>query len=276
MTYTKNIMIWALVVLNVFFLAVFGLGLYRENTEKKLMYRELYELMQRHDVLLDTSGISDDGELYRLDTSRDPAAERLLAETLLGETTDADQSGSIIATYAGDQGEAVFRSGGEFQITFSQSVYPAGDSVESAVVKLLKLMAFETANVAVSTEDGRTTATAVCTWSDYRIFNCRVQFVYEDQILKEISGRQVANIRRTDEQTEMSASSAATALMRFLHMVKNNTAISCSAIMDVSPGYSFTAAVYGDGSLRPVWRITADSGVFYVDAETGEVEPSMA
>ncbi len=274
MTYTKNILIVALVVINVFFLAIFGWGLYRDNAEKKQMYRELYEIMAQNSILLDTGGIHPDGEIYRMDTTRDPDEERALAEALLGETTTVDQGENIITTYVGKDGQAVFRNGGEFQINFTRSVFQAGDNIESTTKKTLKTMAVEVAYIDVSATADNETVTAVCSWMDYRIFNCRLHFVYVNGSLIEISGRHAANIRMTGEKTEMSAASAAMALMRFLHEVKSEK-YTCAAIMDIRPGYDFVATVYGDGSLRPVWRIQADSGIYYVDAETGGVEQGI-
>ncbi len=273
MDYVKNILILALVAINVFFLAFIGLGIYRDNAVDKQMYRELYDLMERNGILLDTESIQTDGEMYRLDTSRDAVKEQELAEALLGETVAVDQgAGGIITTYIGENGEAVFRTGGEFKIVFTKDVFKAGDDIESTTEKILKTMSIETANVEISVTDENLTATAVCFWSDKEIFNCRVRFVYENGSLLEINGKHATNIRQTTEKTEMSASSAATALMSFLHSVKDGK-YTCTAIMEVCPGYCYTAAVYGDGSLRPVWRIKANSGVYLVDAETGNVEP---
>ena len=274
MTHTKNILIVALVIINVFFLAYFGWGVYRDNAVKKQMYRELYELMIQNGILLDTSNISKDGEMYRLDTTRDLVEEQRLAQTLLGETTAVEQGGSVITTYIGKSGQAVFRSGGEFDITFSESVFKADGNAERMTRKILKSIGIETVFIDVAATDGKETVTAVCAWTDFRIFDCRIQFTYINGRLVEISGKHVANIRVTADKTEMSASSAATALMGFLHLVKEGK-YTCAAIMGVSPGYSFTAATYGDGSLNPVWRIDADSGVYYVDAVTGAVEQGV-
>ena len=277
MTYTKNILIWALAVINVFFLAVFGWGLYRDNAVKKQMYDELYALMMQNGILLDTGNIHETGEMFYLDTSRNSDEEQRLAEALLGVTTAVDQGGAgVITTYIGGSGEAEFRTGGEFSIQFSQAVFTAGDNAESATRKILQSMGVETKDVEVVKTEDAVTATAVCAWNDYRIFDCGIQFVYKDGSLEEVSGQYIATIQKTDEKTEMSTSSAATALMRLLYAVKKEEKYDCLVIMDVSPGYKFAATVYGDGSLRPVWRIQADTGAFYVDAQTGDVEQAIA
>ncbi len=268
--YTRNVLILALAAINLFFLAFFGIGLYRDNAVKRQMYRELYALMEQNGILLDTEGIDEGGEMYLLETSRSPDLERALAETLLGETESADRGGNITA-YVGEAGEAVFHTGGEFEITFTQSVFEAGGSAQSATRKLLGTLGIEAAGLTVETANGNEIAAAFCTWSDYRIFNCRIQFMYKDGSLIQIIGKHPENIRKTSEKKEMSTASAATALLYFLRAVKAEK-YSCAAIMDVQPGYSFAASPYGDGSLRPSWRIAADSGIFLIDALTGALQ----
>jgi hypothetical protein len=132
-------------------------------------------------------------------------------------------------------------------------------------------MGIETAGLTVETANGNEIAAAFCTWSDYRIFNCRIQFMYKNGNLIQVIGKHPESIRKTSEKKDMSTASAATALMYFLRAVKAER-YSCAAIMDVQPGYSFAASPYGDGSLRPSWRIAADSGVFLIDALTGALQ----
>ena len=259
-----------------FFLSVFAWGAYRDNAVKKQMYRELSTLMQQNDILLDTGNINETGEMFRLDTNRDSSQEQRLVEALLGGETVAQQGGGgVITAYIGESGEAEFRTGGEFDVVFTKDIISSGDNVESMTKELLQIMSVEAASIEIAETEETVTATAMCAWNDYSVFDCSIQFTYINGGLKEISGKYISNIRKTDEKTQMSTSSAATALTRFLYEVIKEEKFECLAITDVSPGYRFVAAVYGDGSLRPVWRIEADSGVFFVDAVTGDVEQAF-
>ena len=80
----KNIIIWALIIANAFFLSFFLGRIIKEQSEKKETLANLTALFERNGVHLDTGNIREGGELAELHISRDIDRERRLAETLLG------------------------------------------------------------------------------------------------------------------------------------------------------------------------------------------------
>lgn len=66
--------------------------------------------------------------------------------------------------------------------------------------------------------------------------------------------------------------SAATVLVRFLAGVTEGGFV-CSRIDEMNAGYLIVSGTTRPVELTPVWRITTDSGAYYVDAITGELSP---
>lgn len=267
MTRLKNIVIWALVIVNAFFLA-FSLGrMAKEHAEKKEMMADLSALFERNGIQMDAATIREGGELAGLLISRDIAEERQMAEALLGPVEMAENGG--IYTYdAGRKGQAVFRSGGAFDITFFEHIYGGATSAVNTAKSLLQTMGIETVRLDADGERGNETVTAVCSWERRPIYNCRIRFDFNDGSLVHISGTYVAQIKATADKTDMS--SCATSMMFFLNEVRNGR-ITCSRILGVEPGYKLKAA--GD-AISAVWRVETEPGIYYyVDATTGYTEP---
>lgn len=270
--YIKNVVIWALVAINLFFLSYYLIGRYQDNTIKLQMRKEIALLMAQNGIDLDTDNIHEGGELYLLDTNRDSDKEQAIVESFLGQTTVVEQGG-IITNYNGKNGQAVFRNSGEFELAFEPGVNMTTASIAAMTRQLLEKMELETSSVTVTGTDGNGVATVVCTWKKHRIYNCRIKFVYTSGRLVEISGKYASDVTMTDEKVSMSSS--ATALMHFLSAVRSDK-YTCSAITAVEAGYYFVSAAYGEGRSNPVWRIETDTGVYYVDAVTGGIEQRVS
>lgn len=264
-TNIKNVVIGALVIVNVFFLAFFIWRSAGDRSEKAEALRDLSTLFGRSGIYMNTDNIREGGELAELQISRDIPGEQKLADTLLGQTEMTDQGG-IIYTYANEKGQAVFRNGGEFDITFKPHAYNKTLSAEATVKSLLRTMKIETISVEATGEPGNETVTAVCSWKRQPIFNCRITFKYKDGSLVQISGKHTADIAVTSNNTDMS--SCATSLVHFLNDVKSGK-YSCTQITKVDPGYNLKAL--GD-VIGAVWRIETDNGVYFIDAVTGITE----
>jgi hypothetical protein len=252
-TRLKNIVILALIIVNALFLVFFIGRLVKEHSDKKEALMNLSALFERNGIHIDTGNIREGGTLSGLLVSRNTQKEQLLAEKLLGQTEVTENGG--IYTYTGKDGQAVFRSGGTFEITFSSRVYGGISSVRSTAKSLLQTMGIETVSLSVAGEQENETVDALCSWERQPIFNCRILFVFKDGGLSKISGRYAANISVTDGRTDMS--SCATSMMYFLDEVRNGR-ISCSQIFRIEPGYKLKAS--GD-LISPVWRVVTDTEV---------------
>jgi hypothetical protein len=265
----KNIVIVALVAVNVFFLGFWLLGLVSEHSQKIEVYRDAAALLEQNGVALDIRSIRDGGELYTLSYNRDTTSEQALANVLLGSTVSG-QSGS---SYTSDSGQAVFDGTGAFTFRLSPGVVTDSEGAENAARKLLGLMNLEAEIDTVRQDGAIKTVTAVCTRNGADIFNDTIIFSFKDGNLEEISGTYIPGVVMTAQKTEMN--SCASALMSFLAEVRKGN-YQCSEIESVEPGYRVTAVLLGGGSLGPVWRVVTDTGTVFVDALTGKVEPAAA
>lgn len=266
-TNVKNVVIWALAIVNAFFLVFFIWRLAADHSKKTEALENLSTLMVRNGIYLDTGNIVVGGVLAELQVSRDPDGEQKLADTLLGLTQRTEQGG-IIYTYTGKSADdqAVFKNGGEFEFRFSAHVYDNTANAAATAKSLLHAMKIETISVITSGAPGNETVKAVCSWKNQPIFNCRITFEFEDGSLARIEGKHASNITVTSNNTDMS--SCATALLHFLNEVKAGK-YSCAEITKVEPGYNFKALGEVIGA---VWRIETNTGVYYIDAVTGIVE----
>lgn len=263
----KNIIIWALVIANAFFLAFFLGRIIKEQGEKKETLANLSALFSRNGILMDAANIREGGELAELHIRRDITRERRLAETLLGPV-EMTENGGIYTYDAGTKGQAVFRSGGAFDIKFPGHIYDAVTSARSTAKSILQTMGVETFSLDVTGEKGYETAEAICSWERSPIFNCRIRLIFKDGSLYEIIGTYPADIEATVKKADMT--SCVTSMTFFLSEVKNGR-ISCGQILSVEPGYRLKAA--GD-IISAVWRVQTEPGVYYyIDAGTGGIEP---
>jgi hypothetical protein len=264
-TNIKKIVIWALVILNVFFLGFYLWGIYKDRAVKNEVLSNLSALFERYGIALSTENIREGGELAELKISRDIQLEQKLAESVLGLTERTDQGGGIYI-YTGTNGRAEFKNGGTFSFKFNGSVYGGSAGAENTAKSILQTMGIVTDSVIVTGEPDNERVGAVCAWERRPIFNARISFLFKDGSLAGINGTYAANTAETGNKTDMS--SCATSLMAFLNEVKNDR-ISCTQITGVSPGYYLEAP---SDSMVAVWSVHTETGVYYVDAVTGGIK----
>lgn len=267
-TNIKNVVIWALVIVNVLFLTIFFWQLAVDYSEKTEALNNLSTLMGRNGIYVNTDNIHVGGDLAVLQTSRDTLVEKKLADTLLGLTEMTEQGGGV-NIYEASSGKAEFRNGGEFEITFDAPVYKVTISAETMTKSLLRKMNIETFSVEASGLQGDETVTAVCAWNRQPIFNCRLIFVFKDDHLTQIKGKHAANIVATSNSTDMS--SCVTALTHFLNDVKNGYH-SVTQIKRVDPGYNLDVR---GSRINVVWRVETENGIYCIDAVTGVIESGI-
>lgn len=265
-TKIKSILIWALVLVNLFFLAVILRDHLADRSGRKELLENLARLFEQHGVALDAGSIGEGIGLQEYTISRNQDAERALAEALLGNTVKIDEGGSIYE-YKSEKGTAVF-AGGAFEVTINPGVWLAGAGPVRTVRDVLKTLKIEAASLDLEKDGSSETVTAVCAVGGYPIFNCSIKLHFKDGWFLEFSGMMAASLTPAAGKTDMS--SPATALVRFLSDIKNKK-IYCTKIHAVTPGYYMPPFFSDDDSLIPVWRIQTDAGTFYRDAVTGEI-----
>lgn len=265
-TKIKSILIGALVLVNLFFLAVILRDYVAERSGRKELLEHLARLFEQHGVALDIGSVGEGASLTEYTVRRNQDAERALAEALLGDTVKSDEGGNIYE-YKSEKGTAVF-TGGTFEVSVNPGVWLAGAGPVRTVRDVLKTLKIEAASIGPAGDKGNETVTAVCAAGGFPIFNCGIRFHFQDGWFLGISGTMATALTPAAGKTDMS--SPATALVRFLSDIKSNK-ISCTEIRAVTPGYYMPPFFSDDDSLIPVWRIQTDAGTYYRDAVTGEI-----
>ncbi|MDR2358115.1 MAG: hypothetical protein LBD92_08560 [Oscillospiraceae bacterium] len=260
----KNLVIAALIMINLFLLLFFVWGRAGEISARREVIEDICVIMGNNGIVLEPSSIGGAGGLASRGTSRDAAAEDAAAAAVLGNC-EKTESGSI-SRYLGARGSASFNGRGEFVF----EIYPgdaAAESAEAHARGLIKDMGLRTGAPDIKRSDGVTSVSAVCTFEGAPVFNCPVRFEYEDGSLIRVSGRRAYAAR---DAAGESISGAADALLSFLAYVKGEGA-PCGEITQVEAGYQFNVSAAGDGELSPGWRVDTDQGEFFVYS-SGAVE----
>ena len=203
---------------------------------------ELAEVMAGLGITLDPEIIPAEAATLRYSVSRDPEAEEKLVTALLGEVVGQDQGGNI-RLYENENGWARFRSGGSFEV----SLKVAGSSLDSRLR--------ESGLNVVRDEESY-----VCTMGDARIFNCRFTLSQRAGGIY-VSGRFLPGSPEAAEPAD--GSDAATLLLRFHDRMRDAGGI-YTRIEEILPGYVLNVSA-SSMELTPVWRITTDGGVRYLD-----------
>jgi len=263
----KNLVITALVLINVFFLAL----IIYENSAGAQSARQAVQnasaVLEAAGITINPDNVAAGGALREMTTSRCLGAEGIIADALLGPAVMTDQG--AIHHYESGRGVASFYIRGDFEASLNEGAITSQRGALRTVRTLLRTMRIEASEFSVSGESGNETVVAVASYRRTSIFNCTIEFIFIDGSLRMVRGRHLTGIEPMEDGAEIS--SAGTALLRFLAAVKNGEH-ECSHIYSVEAGYwHHVAGPAGDGVLLPAWLITADTGRFIVEGGTGEV-----
>lgn len=269
-TKIKNLVIIALIFINVFFLIVVLSDHITDRVVYRQEMRDIQSLMEQNGIEIDINEISNDTELIQYHTQRMNDKEAEIAYIFLGETTIEDKGGNIYK-YSGESGFATFRSSGEFEIELNNSGIYLDNNVNTMVKRLSKDLGVVAENFQILNENENILITVTCSSAGKLVFNCQISYVFTDDHLVKIVGRRFDYIEQDQVNTEILT--AATALMRFLTYV-DEVDYACSKIVSIQVGYFMSGIVPGEGKLTPIWLISTDNDNFFVNAVTGDVEIS--
>ncbi len=266
----KNIMLIMLLIVNLFLLALVAV---RENRSAQ------YMKSARENVILTfaNSGISVDEEnipweqtLTMQVMERDTERERQGAEALLGACTQTGQGG--VYSYVGERGSVRFSRSGGLSASFAATAYPVGDAaLEDHALRQLALLRFEGEVVEVVQGRGQAQVCVRQTWSGVPIFSCTATLVYEREHL---TGIAEGSCRLTGTPVAVGGEQSltvATLLIRFLEGITERGDI-CTAITDMTAGYTLSPSLSDPITLMPTWFIVTDTGVYYLNGLTGALE----
>ena len=177
--------------------------------------------------------------------------------------------------YSSVQGTAEFSMNGTFSVRFQPGAWAKEHerSYEDASQSCLERIDFQ--GTLISSESGERPGQTVLTyyqnWEGTPLFSCQVTLLWQDDTLLRMEGQRLSGTITSSSEEE--TLSAATVLVRFLAGVTEGGFV-CSRIDEMNAGYLIVSGTTRPVELTPVWRITTDSGAYYVDAITGELSPT--
>ncbi|MDR0838819.1 MAG: hypothetical protein LBN99_04165 [Oscillospiraceae bacterium] len=259
----KNLILAALVLINVFFLIDVLWEKIGEAAERRQITENLTAIMEKGGIELHSGAIGEIRGPAAQSTVRDPFGEATIARAVLGDC-ELVESGTR-ARYESGLGEATFNTRGEFVITARKELAASDGEPARYAKRLLRAMKLD-ASEPVAT--GSNTATAVCEYRGTAVFNCVITFEFDGEGLVTVSGRRPSGV---SEAPDVATRDLPTLLLGFLSLVRDGGA-DCTSISSVEAGYRLSVGAFGDGSLSPGWRVETDVGAFFLDAVTGAIE----
>lgn len=262
----KNIILLLLVCVNAFLLLLVGMwegsgARYQEETRKSAV-----ATLQRSGIAVNLEHLPREMALQPLLVNRDQAAELETVRALLGQVEQTGGS-ELRPRYSGLNGSAEYSADGELSVQFATGAWfrQEGQSYEKASEECLERIGFHGELIEQEQADGQVRLTYCQQWKGTPVFSCTLTLTWSGEELRSIEGQRLSGTaEETAGETPLAVS---TALIRFLAGI-NEGGYVCSRIDSMTAGYRLSSSVR-PARLDPVWRLSTDSGDYYVDAATG-------
>lgn len=271
----KNIVILLLALVNAFLLVLVFSQENRSARYQEEARIDAVAVLEKNGIAFLPDRIPGDLELSALEVARERIgeAEDRMAEALLGPVRKENQGGDLQASYTSGLGRADFYSSGRFMFSFAPGAMPlSGEDPARHAGECLRLLGFDGELAETAEEGGAVTLTFFQRWEGALVFSCEAVFTYRDGELREIDAQRLSGSAQRAAGQDAPLSTA-TVLIRFLAGVNDGAVRVCAEIREMTPGYQ-AGLVRPVVSLTPVWRITTDTGVYYMDGLTGEITPA--
>ena len=258
----KNIIILILAIANLCLLGAIGWRVTEERAARERTAQELTERFARQNVTL-AAQLPDKTPPAGVTLTRSTDHDAALARALLGEQAAARDLGGGIYRYSSEAGRGAFRSGGSFEISGRLG---SGDA-ESFCRKLCREFGYEEFTMELD-ETGTGAGAALQYFDGLPVIHAEILFQVEEGILTAVQGVALPNAAAGSEDSD--AMTASTALTLFLEDCRVTGAV-VSAVTAVTPCYELQSTAASPMTLSPAYRITADTGTFFVSCSTGKV-----
>ncbi len=158
----KNIIILILALMNLCLLGLLGVRLTTGYSAQAEARQQMVQLFAAEGVSLDDGIIPGATPPAGLTLSRDPDEDEKLAGFLLGDELVMSDGGGGVTTYQSENGSAVFRSDGTFDVVIEQS----GETADALCRAFCRAFHYEALAFSLDGEDG--SASAVQTYDGPR------------------------------------------------------------------------------------------------------------
>lgn len=261
----KNIILIILAVANLCLLALVAIPTLQSGRLLSRAREDAILLLQSKGVQVEAEAVPQSMDLLPQIAKRDLEWEERSAAALLGGPVTAEARGGEVYSYYNDKGSIQFHSDGTCSAQMEPGAFPLGEDRAAGCLALLKKMGLEGEVL----EDGGDALIFRQTWEGRPLFTQQITMLCQGGSLSAITaGRLMAAAPQPDSGRQ--TVTVATALIDLFNGV---TALGdvCNRIDAIEPGYVTAAALSGATVLTPVWRVTTDTGVYQLDAVSGEV-----
>lgn len=264
----KNIILTVLVITNLLLALLMVHQRLASRHLRQQTLRDAVALLQDQGISVDPDALPQDDFPAPMTVERDAQQEQEQFTRLLGDDTTLTQRGTVVY-YQGPLGRAEVHSDGGFTVAFSPGAYPRPDQGEPPTEPLRRL-GFQ----GLETHRDDRSATYAQTVSDpdgktRPVYSCSVTLTYDAQGVTSLSGARLPGTPARVSTGE-SPLSTATLLVRFrAGLIDSGDA--CTAILQAGQGYTLSADDNGVLRLTPVLRLETDTGLYLLNALTGEM-----
>lgn len=267
----KNLAIIILLLCNVFLLILVVPARWESRQQQNALRDQLVALYDGYGLSLPEGRLPEGRELYLLEAQYDADAALAAARALLGEQVLSESdSGSYQTSYTSSRGACTIRRDSlNAKLTDGSAV---NGSLRTATRRTLGKMGFaiDTLSSPVS-EGGENLVTARQSIAGSSVFSCELVFRYRAGVLQSVSGGFCPAAETLTAIGSEKSISCADALVAFLNALEQTGWVG-SAITGIEQGYLLAeSAGASTVQLIPVWQLSTDTGVFYVNGITRDV-----
>ena len=267
----KTIMIYILLLLNLFLLGLVGTNRLRARRYQTAALTEAAAVLTRNNIQVRHEDLPREMKLPAAVAIRDLEKEEQLVRAFLGEDIRISASGGGLYVYEGEGGSASFRGNGEFTITYSS---PSDWSITpQEMMERLDLdigRAWEEEGFAAAEQNLNGVPVYPSGSGSQGAAGMTFEFDSHGQLCS-VSGRLLLGKLTTSQEEQ--PISVSTALIAFFNFVVDSGDL-CREPTGMTPVYR--AAAGEPVHLTPAWRVSTDTGDYFVDAVSAEVSRAPA
>lgn len=279
----KTIIILILIFLNLFLLALVGVNQINSARYRATALSEAAAVLELNGIQVERERLPASMELSAALVARDTGREARLAALLLGEDVESRSAGGGLLFYESAAGSVSFRGNGEFSASFTRPVpVSQGEPAEHAR-SVLERLGLELWQLTESPAASGTSLTAVQALNGAPVFSsgiaasassaAGVTFTYDGEgRLTSAAGRLLLGAVTSDPDAQTPLD-VPTALISFFNFIVENGDV-CQAIRALTPVYR-SSTMSDTVRLSSAWRITTDTGDYFLDAVTAEVTRAL-
>lgn len=265
----KNMILVLLLITNFFLLAIiFSQEVQEDGQEQKTRQSALLFLADRG-IAISEENVPTQSNLLPQQITWDRSQETGQATALLGKIT-SDSLGGDIISYHSPLGELRCYSNGEVAGHFPPASFPLeGEDPTTHGADILKKLGVDNLFLHQEEVEDGVLLYFVQTLEEIPLIDCTFILLYQqDSLVEIVQGRRLQGTMTPQLQPCLSVASS---LMNFYTQLQVLGDV-CSQVVDITPCYWVTASLATPGLLTPMWHITTDTGAYYLNTLTGELD----